>query len=155
MSFQASNLTNMSFFGTVQPQHVAANTHAKQNANQSVAKMPWHMQHHSCILVTSELGCDLLPVDVKATMDLNPKISQAAQIATECTHQIISHIPSITGATVQLLGQATRPKLDRIILTRTYQDQAKAQALCGKHCVTKVTPKQHQIQTIKPPCRSM
>ena len=61
--------------------------------------MPWHMQNHSCILVTSELGCDLLPVDVKATMDLNPKISQAAQIATECTHQIISHIPSITGAT--------------------------------------------------------
>ena len=56
--------------------------------------MPWHMQNHSCILVTSELGCDLLPVDVKATMDLNPKISQAAQIATECTHQII------TGATL-------------------------------------------------------
>ena len=54
-------------------------------------------QNHSCILVTSELGCDLLKVDLKATMDLNPKISQAAT-APSYLHQIILTNIRITAA---------------------------------------------------------
>ena len=135
MSFQASNLTNICFFW---------DSPATARRSQHTCRAKWHqsircknaMAYAESQLHLGHFWTRLRSASSRCQGHYGPK-SQDLPSSTDCNRM---HSPNHhrCNSWSKLRGQSW---------TGSSWSGPKPQALCRKHCVTKVTPKQHQIQT--------